>query len=248
MKHNSNNVPDRPKVAVIVQARLGSTRLPGKMLKDLCGKPVLLRCLDRVKVCKEIDEIVVATSTFDRDDAIARMCDDADVACWRGDEQNVLQRIRDAAQWVAADIIQRVCGEDTLLDPSSLDKGVLLHVERKADLTTNIRLDSYPDNWPYVDGFNVEVVNTNTLQKLCELNLTKRHKEHVTQYIRENSQEFTIHEIEQDPSFKLVPPRSFSVDTQEDLEFLRRVYTTFSGVDFIDSREVVQQVRQGTLN
>ena len=72
MKHDPAVMPSRPKVAVVVQARLGSTRLPGKMLKDLCGKPVLLRCLERVKVCKEIDEVVVATSTFDRDDAIAR--------------------------------------------------------------------------------------------------------------------------------------------------------------------------------
>ena len=237
-----------PKVVSVVQARLGSTRLPGKMLKDLGGKPLLSRSLERLKACREIDEVIVATSDLDRDDAIAELCHTLGVACHRGDESNVLQRVSDAGRSVGAEVIQRVCGEDPLLDPESIDAGIRLHLENKNDLTTNVRLGGYPDDWPYIDGFDVEVVNASSLQKLCESDLTDRHKEHVTLYIRENPQEFLVHEIEPDPSFKLAPPRSFSVDTPEDLEFLRRIYQAFSGVDFIDSREVVEHVRQGNLS
>jgi len=218
------------------------------MLKDMGGKPLLCRSLDRIHECKEIDEVVVATSNLDRDDAIAELCQSLGVACFRGDESNVLQRISDAGKSAEAEVIQRVCGEDPLLDPTSVDAGIRIHVENKYDLTTNVRLGDYPKDWPYIDGFDVEVVNAATLQSLCESDLTERHREHVTLYIRENPQEFSVHEIEPDPSFRLVPPRSFSVDTPEDLEFLRRVYQAFSGVAFIDSKKVVDRVRQGGLN
>jgi spore coat polysaccharide biosynthesis protein SpsF len=217
-------------------------------MKDMGGKPLLCRSLDRIHECKEIDEVVVATSDLDRDDAIAELCQSLGVACFRGDETDVLQRIADAGKSAEAEVIQRVCGEDPLLDPASIDAGIRIHLENKYDLTTNVRLGDYPDDWPYIDGFDVEVVNAAALQLLCDADLTERHKEHVTLYIRENPQEFSVHEIEPDPSFRLVPPRSFSVDTPEDLEFLRRVYQTFSGVGFIDSREVVDRVRQGTLS
>lgn len=240
-------VTETPRVVAVVQARMGSTRLPGKSLTDLGGKSVLARCVDRLRPCVGIDAIIVATSTRAVDDAIETECRAIGVGYFRGSEDDVLQRLCQAARSAGGAVMVRVCGEDTLLDPGMIDAGIRVHLESDADLTTNVPLTGFPDDWPYVDGFDVEVVSVETLERVAGRDLEIPDREHVTRYLRHHPEEFHIVELPRDPDFRLLPPRSFAVDGPEDLAFMRLVYQTYRDAAFIDARDVVQRVREGGL-
>jgi len=109
------------KVVVSIEARMGSSRLPGKSLKKILGKPMLELMIERVKDCKEIDDIVVATSSNKKDDAIEELTSKLQVNCFRGSEDDVLDRVLNAAKMVNADVILELWGDCPLIDPEILD-------------------------------------------------------------------------------------------------------------------------------
>src|SRR5215204_5835271 len=109
---------------IIVQARMTSTRLPGKVLADLAGRPMLLRQLERLARCRQVDDIVVATTTQPTDEPVLRVCDAAGVRWFRGDEHDVLGRYLGAAREAAADLIVRITSDCPLIDPAEADRVV----------------------------------------------------------------------------------------------------------------------------
>jgi spore coat polysaccharide biosynthesis protein SpsF len=127
----------KPRVVVSIEARMGSSRLPGKVLMDLCGKPVIGWLVDRLRECRTVDEIVLATSTGKGDDVLAKWCTDNGVRCFRGSEDDVLKRVVDAHREAKTDVIVEITGDCPLTDPDVVDLGVETFLSNECDYLTN---------------------------------------------------------------------------------------------------------------
>jgi spore coat polysaccharide biosynthesis protein SpsF len=204
------------RVVAIIQARMGSTRLPGKVLKDLCGATVLARVVNRTTRATLLDEIVVATTVKLADDAIVQECERLSVACFRGDEADVLDRYYRAAQDVSADAIVRITSDCPLIDPKIVDKTVGAFLEARPDYASNTCVPTYPR------GLDTEVVTFAALEMAWTSATHPYQRSHVTPYIYENPSKFKILSVtgEEDNS-----ACRWTVDTPEDLEFVRAVYS-----------------------
>ena len=161
------------RIGAIVQARMGSGRLPGKSLRSIAGQPMLQYVLDRLQRCPDVDRIVVATSTAPCDDALAGYCEDRGIACVRGSEHDVASRFMSALEREPLDAFVRVCGDRPLLDQALVSRAVGLYRAGDHDLVTNV----WPATFP--PGQTVEVVRTATfLAAIAGMNAADR--EHVT--------------------------------------------------------------------
>ena len=154
-------------VVAIIQARLGSTRLPGKVLKKIQNKVVLDYVIDRLKTCKKIDEIVLAITTNKKDDVLEKYAKDKKINYIRGSEEDVLSRYYEAAKKYNADIIVRITSDCPLIDPKIVDEIITKHLENNADYTANIIERTYPR------GLDTEVFNFNTLETSFKLGIEK---------------------------------------------------------------------------
>ncbi|MFQ5873750.1 MAG: cytidylyltransferase domain-containing protein [Dehalococcoidia bacterium] len=210
----------RPVVA-IVQARMGSTRLPGKVLANVGGKPVLAHVLERLRQAKTLDRIVVATTTQPWDQVIVELAQSMGIEVFRGSEEDVLERCEQAAQWCDASTVVRVCGEDVLLDPQIVDRLVRLHLEQQPDYTSNVIGHTFPE------GLYIEVFSRRALERLHRQASLPEHREHVTLYILDHPEQFRIESIEATGRLRR-PDIKVSVDTPADLEFLRALYAELS--------------------
>lgn len=196
------------RIGVIIQARMSSTRLPGKVLKQIQGKSVLTYLLERIGRCLGIQYVIVATSTDDSDDRIKECCDDFGIECFRGSLNNVAQRFLDAANNYKLDAFVRICGDSPLLDPLLVDEHVQLFCNSAADLVTNVVSRTFPQ------GQSVEVLSTEVYcQAVSKMDLPE-HFEHVTRYFYHHADEFVIKEIKcpvecNDASFVIDTPADF---------------------------------------
>ena len=204
------------KVVAIIQARMGSTRLPGKVLMDIAGKPMLQHIVERLKLVKNIDEIVIATSTSEDDKKILDFAKTLGVVGFAGNESNVLKRYIDAAETVNADIVVRVTGDAPLIDPNTIERLISSAVNQNADYAI------CDPKIPVIhEGF--EVVSLNALKKILQIANQDYIKEHVTIYLTENPDFVKTVYIEAEDEFKRTGYR-FSVDTLADLRFIREIY------------------------
>ena len=201
------------KVAAIVQARVASTRLPGKVLMDICGKPMLERVIDRVKEAKLIDGIIVATTENSYDRAIVDMASRNGVSVYVGKEDDVLDRYYCAAVAYHLNTIVRITSDCPLIDSRIIDKSV--RYLNDFDYVTNTGF--------YPDGLDVEVFSYKTLQGVWIKATNSYDREHVTSYIRDHPKEFKIGKVRRHTT--KLPNYKWSVDTIGDLEFVREIYT-----------------------
>jgi spore coat polysaccharide biosynthesis protein SpsF len=223
---------------IIVQARMTSTRLPGKVLADLAGRPMLLRQLERLARCRQVDEIVVATTTQPTDAPVLRVCDAAGVRWFRGDEHDVLGRYLGAAREAAADLIVRITSDCPLIDPAEADRVVeaLLARVAECDYAANFLPRTYPQ------GLDTEALFRDTLERVGRLARSASAREHVTHFIYgERPDLFARYSVvDADDNSDL----RWTVDTPEDLAFARRVYEELGlGEQFLDYRTVLAFVR-----
>ncbi|MDX2212940.1 MAG: glycosyltransferase family protein [Oculatellaceae cyanobacterium bins.114] len=208
------------KTAAIIQARMGSTRLPGKVMKSLCGKTVLSHVITRVKACSLVDEIIVATTTSDDAEAIVLEAEKAGVNWFRGSEDNVLERYYLAAQHYQVDLIVRVTSDCPLFDPEVLESlldyfHMMTDVGLFIDYTSNTLTRSYPI------GLDAEVFTFSTLENAYN-NATKPYeKEHVTPYIYQHPEIFALHNQHYDEDLSSY---RWTLDTPEDFQFIEAVY------------------------
>lgn len=212
MKSNFKNLEMRPVVA-IVQARMSSTRLPGKVLADVAGRPVLWHVLNRLKRVENLDGIVVATSTDGSDDAIERWCNGAGVPCFRGSLDDVLKRYAEAARSFGASTVVRITADCPLLEPRLVDRII----------ETFLRggYDHYSVGGTFPDGCDAEVFSVEALSRAEREARLPSEREHVTPYIWKNTDKFRTGSI--DSSIDLSDMR-WTVDDPRDLEFVRAVY------------------------
>lgn len=163
----------------IVQARMSSSRFPGKVLEDLAGVPMVLFLLGRLSGAQCIDEIVLATSIETSDDELAEIVRSAGYQVFRGPLDDVLARFAMAAQAASADIVVRITGDCPLIDAETVDQLLVLRAKTQADYAWNIDPPTFPD------GFDCEVFTFHALEKACRQARTKFDREHVTPWMRD---------------------------------------------------------------
>jgi spore coat polysaccharide biosynthesis protein SpsF len=207
--------PRRKRVVALVQARMSSTRLPGKVLTRLGEWTTLELLLHRLRRAAQLDEIVVATSTDASDDPIAREADRLTVRVVRGSLTDVLTRYARASDAVDADAVVRITADCPLIDPDIVDEVVALWRDTGADYVSNIlEPRSYPD------GLDVEVISAEALRRIEQLATDAEDREHVTTYIRRHPEQFEVGEIRLEPSYGDV---RITLDTPADLKSLTRL-------------------------
>lgn len=206
--------PEGPIVA-IVQARMGSSRLPGKSLAEIVNRPMLWHVIERVKRATLVDRVVVATSTSAADDAIDELCRENGVACYRGSENDVLDRFYLAARQEKASQIVRITGDCPMIDPEVIDRVVRRFQRGDLDYASNAMVRSYPD------GLDTEVFSFQALERAWHEATKTSEREHVTPYLR--SGKFRTANVEGD-SAAMYQRYRWTVDEEQDLEFTRAVY------------------------
>jgi len=207
-------------VVAIIQARMGSSRLPGKSLAQIEGRPMLWHVVQRVKRATLVDRVVVATSTAPADDAIEKMCRENGVPCYRGSENDVLDRFYHAALAEKAAQVVRITADCPLIDPEVIDQVVRRFQHGDLDYASNAMVRTYPD------GLDTEICSFSALERAWHEASKDSEREHVTPYLR--SGKFRIANVENVAESSLLHCR-WTVDEREDLEFVRAVYGAFRG-------------------
>ena len=207
-----------PRVVASVEARMGSSRLPGKVLMDINGRPSLSRLVERLRSCKMLDDIVVATSINPRDDAVAAWAKSENVAVFRGSEADVLQRVVDAHAFMKSAIVVEVTGDCPLICPDVIDLGVSTFFANDVDVVTNARVPSYPM------GADVQVFRTEALAWVAAHIQDPAVREHVSLYFYEQPEKYRIMHLMAPPQWQ-APRTRLQLDYPEDLRFIREVYT-----------------------
>ncbi len=223
----------------IVQARMASTRLPGKVLLDLAGRPMLAQQLRRLKSCKTADEIVVAATTNAADDPLIELAGSEGVRWFRGSETDVLSRYLGAAREAQAELIVRITSDCPLIDPQESDRVVtaLLEAGPVCDYAANILRRTFPR------GLDTEAFWRETLERVARLAASQPAREHVTTFLlKEHPELFKTFSVtdEQDNS-----DLRWTVDTTRDLALMRRLYAELElGSRLRPYREILDHVRR----
>ena len=199
----------------LVQARMGATRLPGKVMMDLAGKPVLQHVVERVQASKLIDEVIVVTSFHVRDIPIVEWCSAWKIRVFCGSELDVLDRFYQAAKLLSYNTIVRITADCPLMDPDVIDLVVTEFSQGNVDYVNN----SANETWP--DGLDVEVFQFSALEYAWEHARLPSEREHVTSYLYNNPTKFSIKIIDHTPS---LTGMRWTLDQKEDYEFISRVY------------------------
>lgn len=200
-------------VVAIIQARMGSTRLPAKVMKEICGSPILAHVVSRLKSSKLVDTVVVATTVDPSDDVIERWCDGNSTACFRGSVNDVLDRYCQAAKKLNARTIVRITSDCPLIDPWLVDKVIEKFSSGGYDL---VRTDS-----TYPDGVDVEVFNLSSLEKAGREAYLTSEREHVTPYIWKNPEVFSLLSIKNPVDLSHM---RWTVDDEKDFLLVKEIF------------------------
>jgi spore coat polysaccharide biosynthesis protein SpsF len=209
-----------PKIVTVIQARMSSTRLPGKVLLPLADKPLLLRIYERVASAKYTGQIVIAVTDEGVDNQLITLCNKNNLQYFRGSSEDLLDRHYKAAKKFNAEVVIKIPSDCPLIDPEVIDKVILYYINNreKFDFVSNLHPPSYPD------GNDVEIMNIKTLETAW-LNAKKKfEREHTTPYIWENPDNFRIGNVIWETGFDYSMTHRFTIDYKEDYEFIKSVY------------------------
>lgn len=213
---NGGKMPN-PRIIASVEARMGSSRFPGKMSVDICGVPALGRVFERLKRCKMLDGIVLATTISRSDDKLIEIAKDFNVECYRGSEDDVLLRVLEAHRKMRSELIVEITGDCTLLDPEVVDLGVRNFLSNSADVVCNTWKLSYPQ------GIDVQVFPFDLLDSLEKKTSAPADREHVSLYFYEHQNEYVVFNFVAPDRFNH-PEYRFQLDYQEDFAFITEIY------------------------
>jgi spore coat polysaccharide biosynthesis protein SpsF len=206
-----------PMILAVLQARMSSTRLPGKVMADVAGAPMILRQIERLKRCRRLDKIAVATSTDRTDDALAAFLALSDIPVHRGPLDDVLARYKGAlSAFGPAEVLVRLTADCPLADPEVIDAAIALLLDRGLDYAANT-----PARRTYPKGLDVEVMRAGALLRAARDGHDPYEREHVTPYLYRHPELFAQDFISQDVDEGEV---RWTVDRPDDLEFVRQVY------------------------
>lgn len=205
------------KKVAIVQARSGSTRLPGKIFKEICGKPMLWHVINRLSYSVQIDKIVIATTTASEDDSTEKFCIENRIEFFRGSVENVLSRYYESALQSGADIIIRVTSDCPMIDPAIIDKMLEQFISsgQAIDYMSNVVERTFPR------GLDTEIMTYDTLTEAVNGAVSTFDREHVTPYIYNNPDRFKIANFKNEKDYSRY---RWTVDTIEDFNLITRIY------------------------
>ncbi len=203
------------KTLIIVQARMTSTRLPGKVLLPLAGEPMLTRLIERLRRVRRADGIVVATTTNATDDPIAALCAQLGLPCHRGSEHDVLSRYADAARVHGADVVVRITSDCPLIDPALIDQTIAAFDEGGSDYVSNM----LPPTWPY--GMAVEVFSAAALAQAHAEATQAAEREHVTPFLYWHPERYRLRNVASPVDLS---HHRWTVDTPEDYALVSRLF------------------------
>lgn len=226
---------------------MGSTRLPGKVLLPLAGKPLILRMYERVAFSKYAGEIVVAVTDDENDNELFKLCQQNNLNVFRGHSLDLLDRHYQSAKKYKAELVIKIPSDCPLIDPSIIDKVILYYINdtEKFDFVSNLHPPSYPD------GNDVEIMSFKTLENAW-LNAKKDfEREHTTPFIWENPDKFRIGNVSWESGLDYSMSHRFTIDYKEDYEFIDRVYdelyqlnSRFSLDDILKMLEKKPEIKQ----
>lgn len=208
---------EKKRVVASIEARMGSSRLPGKVLMDVGGVPAIGRLVRRLRRARKLDGIVLATTVSPSDDALHAWAENEGVAVYRGSEEDVLLRVVEAQRSQSSDVVVEITGDCTLLDPEVIDLGIETFFENDCDVACNVRKPSYPM------GADVQVFSLAALEDVERSVSDPAVREHVSLHFYEHPERYrVIHmfapERWRDPTMRL------QLDYEEDLRFIREIY------------------------
>jgi spore coat polysaccharide biosynthesis protein SpsF len=213
------------KVLAVVQARTGSTRLPGKVLLPVAGAPLLVRMLERVRAARTLSEVVVATTTDAADQPVRELARQAGVRCTSGHPTDLLDRHYQAAvecglSEAAAGVVVKIPSDCPLIDPAVIDQVIGFYLEQpeRFDFVSNL----HPATWP--DGHDVEVVPLPVLATARREAVRPHEREHTTPFIWDQPRRFRIGNVRWETGRDLSMSHRFTIDYAEDYAFVRAVY------------------------
>jgi spore coat polysaccharide biosynthesis protein SpsF len=200
----------------IVQARMGSNRLPGKVLMPMAGAPMLQRLVERAQAAKRLDRLVVATTEFERDDPVVALCEARAIPVYRGEEDDILGRFMKVVAAERPDLVVRLTGDNPLVGGDLIDYAI------NAYLAMNPRPDylNTVDDGTYPSGLTLELITTKALKKCAESD-DPLDREHVTWFVRQRPESFHCVFLEAPTSFSPMP---LTVDTQEEYDRVRDLF------------------------
>lgn len=207
------------KVVTVIQARMSSTRLPGKVMLPVLGKPLLVRMLERVQAAKSIGELVVATSTNPDDDEIEKLCVQNDLTCFRGHLTDLLDRHYQVAMKFNADAIAKIPSDCPLIDPRVIDKVIQHFINHdEYDFVSNLHPATYPD------GNDVEIMSFASLECAWKDASKDYEREHTTPFIWEHQDVFKVGNVIWESGLDYSASHRWTIDYPEDYEFIRKVF------------------------
>lgn len=237
------------KIVASIEARTGSTRLPNKILMEILGKPTLELMIERLKASRLLDEIVVATTTSPGDDAVESLCRSLGVCCFRGSEDDVLDRVVGAVTSVGGDVIVELTGDCTLMDPSLVDMLVKEYLKYPS---LEYLANTNPYSWP--EGFDVQVFPLVNLKWVNENIHDPAVHEHVSLYFYEVESRYLARFVTWDRTDLWRPDWHLSLDERADFEVIRAVYeqlyplnplfTVADVVNFLDRHPEIRVINE----
>jgi spore coat polysaccharide biosynthesis protein SpsF len=223
----------------IIQGRMNSSRLPGKVLLDIGGQPMLLRVVERVRRAQSVDAVVVATTDDPTDDPIESLCAAREIPCYRGSQFDVLDRFYQAARRFEAQVIVRVTADCPVIDPQVIDQVVRAFHESGADFACNRLPPPWKRTWPI--GLDTEVCSFAGLERAWKEAEKPFEREHVMPYFYDTEGRFKVVVVDHEPDYGSL---RWTVDTPEDLHLLREIFARLEGHDTFSWLDVLALVHK----
>jgi spore coat polysaccharide biosynthesis protein SpsF len=223
------------KIVAIIQARMGSTRLPGKVLMDLAGQTVLERVVRRVQRAALIGKVEIATTISPSDDKIADLAKQIGVLAFRGSEEDVLDRYWQASQKCDAEVVVRITSDCPVIDPELIDETIRTFLDQQADYASNSITPTYPR------GLDTEVFTVAALERAWKNAVNHYEREHVTPYFYEHPELFRLASLNNKIDYSR---HRWTLDTPEDLKLMRAIYDHFANHDHFSWKEILELVER----
>ena len=205
---------------------MNSSRLPGKVMMKVLDKPMLIYLVDNLKTIKSVDQIVIATTINKKDDILCDLLDDLNISYFRGDEEDVLGRVTKAAVEFRSDVVVQLTGDNPLIDPKIIEKGLSLFFKYGCDCVSNAFTDTFPS------GMNVTIFKRKFLEYVESLARDSDYREHVPLFTKVNKKKFNVIEFFAEKE-NYGPEISVTVDEKHEFEKIKKI------IDFFGSKPIL---------
>ena len=206
------------KIVCSIEARMKSSRLPGKVLKEVCGKPILLHIVERVRRSSRVDEIIIATTTSPDDDKIVEFCKKNNIKFYRGSEEDVLDRLAKCHNFSETDLVVEITGDSPFADPDLIDETILTYLNTDCDYVSNTLVRTHPI------GIRSQVFSRKLLEEINSIVTLQKDREHVTTFICRNKENrYKLVNVKSKERQNL-PKLRLTLDYPEDFEVTKIIY------------------------